>query len=169
MHKKIILAIVFCIGALAFAQAQTEKKSGPPAGEALTGEIYGSSVSDSAIKNAITAMKLEKKLEKNNKLENLAIKGKVEEVCEMEGCWLTIKTDSKNRFFVKTKDHAFFVPLALRGKNVVLTGNAELKMTSVKELQHYAEDAKKSKEEIAMITKPKQEVNFMASGIKVVE
>ncbi len=50
---------------------------------------------------------------------------------------------------------------------MVLTGNAELKMTSVKELQHYAEDAKKSKEEIAMITKPKQEVNFMASGIKV--
>ncbi|SFH77019.1 DUF4920 domain-containing protein [Halpernia frigidisoli] len=161
--KKIILTLSLVLGTMIFAQ------SGPPAGNASLGEIYGSEVSDSALKTAVSATELEERLQKNNKLENVAIKGRVEQVCEMEGCWLTIKTDSKNRFFVKTKDHAFLVPLALRGKNVVLTGNAEMKMTSVKELQHYAEDAKKSKEEIAMITKPKQEVNFMASGIKVVE
>jgi hypothetical protein len=40
------------------------------------------------------------------------------------------------------KDYAFFVPTALEGKTVVLEGSAESKTTSVKELQHYAEDAK---------------------------
>lgn len=154
---------------VAFAQEMDWKKVLRPEGNAPVGELYGADVSDLAVKNAISATQLEKKLDKKNKIENVAIKGKVEEVCEMEGCWLTIKTDSKNRFFVKTKDHAYLVPLALRGKNVVVIGDAELKMTSVEELQHYAEDANKSKEEIAMITKPNQEIKFMATGIKVVE
>lgn len=167
--KKIILVFAMLVAIVAFGQDMDSKKVLRPEGNAPVGELYGADVSDVAVKNAISASKLEKKLKKNNKIENVAIKGKVEEVCEMEGCWLTIKTDSKNRFFVKTKDHAYLVPLALRGKNVVLIGNAELKMTSVKELKHYAEDANKSEEEIAMITKPKQEVNFMASGIKVVD
>ncbi|WP_417430436.1 DUF4920 domain-containing protein [Halpernia sp.] len=167
--KKIFLALILSFSTLTFAQTEKAKKSGPPEGKALTGEIYGAAVTETSVKNAISATQLEKKLLKNNKIENVSIKGRVTQVCEEEGCWLTIKTDSKNRFFVKTKDHAFLVPLALNGKNVVLTGNAELKMTSVEELKHYAEDAKKSKEEIAMITKPKQEVRFMASGIKVVD
>ncbi|WP_238160838.1 DUF4920 domain-containing protein [Flavobacterium cupreum] len=29
------------------------------------------------------------------------------------GCWLTIKTEDGSPFFVKMKDHAFFVPTAL--------------------------------------------------------
>lgn len=167
--KKIFLTVMLSLGTLTFAQTENNKKPSPPEGKAIVGEIYGTEVSDSSIKNAITATELEKKLQENNKIVNVSIKGKVEEVCDKKGCWLTVKTDSKDRFFVKMKDYGFFVPLALRGKNVILQGDAELKMTSVEELQHYAEDAKKSKEEIAMITKPSQEVRFLASGIKVVD
>lgn len=167
--KNIIVLLYMFLGMLTFAQEINSKKVLRPEGNAPVGEVYGTQVSAEMVKNAISASSLEKKLEKNSKLENVAVKGKVTEVCEMEGCWLTIKTDSKNRFFVKTKDHAYLVPLALRGKNVILTGNAEMKLTSVRELKHYAEDAKKSKEEIAMITQPKKEVNFIATGIKVVE
>ena len=72
------------------------------------------------------------------------------------------------KFFVKMKDYAFFVPTALVGKNVVLEGNAETKVISVDEQKHYAEDAKKSQAEIDAITKPKEEIRFLASGIKVV-
>lgn len=162
--KKLILAMVLSLGTLTFAQTE---KVGPPEGKAMVGEVYGGEVSADAHKNAISARQLEKKLKKTNKIENVAVKGKVVEVCDKKGCWLVIKTNSKDRFFVKMKDYAFFVPLALRGKDVILEGNAELKMTSVEELKHYAEDAKKSKEEIALITKPSQEIKFMASGIKV--
>ena len=59
------------------------------------------------------------------------------------------------------KDYAFFVPTALEGKTVVLEGSAESKTTSVKELQHYAEDAKKSQAEIDAITEPKTETRFL--------
>ena len=67
------------------------------------------------------------------------------------------------------KDYAFFVPTSLVGKNVVLEGNAETKTISVDEQKHYAEDAKKSQAEIDAITTPKEEIRFMASGIKVVK
>lgn len=72
------------------------------------------------------------------------------------------------RFFVKMKDYAFFVPTALKGKSVILEGNAEKEITSVKELKHYAKDAKKSQSEIDAITLPKEEIRFLANGIKVV-
>lgn len=112
---------------------------------------------------------LVKKLKKENKkLENVAIKGKVTDVCEKKGCWLTIQTEDNSQFFVKMKDYAFFVPTALKGKNVVLEGNAERKVISVDEQKHYAEDAKKPQSEIDAITKPKEEVRFVANGIKVV-
>ncbi len=66
------------------------------------------------------------------------------------------------------KDYAYFVPLSLVGKNVILEGDAESKIVSVDELKHYAEDAKKPQAEIDAITAPKEEIRFMASGIKVV-
>ena len=46
------------------------------------------------------------------------------------------------------KDYAFFVPTALKGKNVVLEGAAERKVISVDEQKHYAEDAKKPRDQI---------------------
>jgi hypothetical protein len=44
-----------------------------------------------------------------------------------------------------------------------------MKTTSVAELKHYAEDAKKSKEEIDAIKEPKKEIRVMAKGIVVVD
>ena len=150
---------------LTFAQ-ETEKK-GPPPGKALVGDSYGAKVSDDAKK--VSTKKLQKKLKKSKKIENVVVTGKVKEVCKAEGCWLTLETENGERFFVKNKDHAFLVPLALEGKTVEIEGSAEMKTTSVKELKHFAEDAKKSQAEIDAITKPKDEVRFSATGIKVVK
>ncbi|HAI79459.1 MAG TPA: DUF4920 domain-containing protein, partial [Chryseobacterium sp.] len=51
---------------------------------------------------------------------------------------------------------------------IVLEGSAETKIISVDEQKHYAEDAKKSQQEIDAITKPQEEIRFVANGIKVV-
>ncbi len=67
------------------------------------------------------------------------------------------------------KDYGFFVPTALKGKKILVDGNVELSTTSVKDLQHFAEDAKKTPEEIAAITEPKQEIKVLASGIMVIK
>jgi hypothetical protein len=65
------------------------------------------------------------------------------------------------------KDHAFLVPLIMNGKTIVAQGLATFKETSVDMLKHYAEDAGKTKEEIAKITEPKKEISMLANGILV--
>jgi hypothetical protein len=74
---------------------------------------------------------------------------------------------AKGNVMVKMKDHAFFVPLDLNGKEIVVDGVAKSTVTPVSELKHYAEDAGKSKEEIAKITDPKKEMVIQAKGILV--
>ena len=164
--KSILLTLAVSTSTLVFAQEG--KKTGPPAGNAIVGDTYGSVISSSESK-AMTVDKLAKKLKKENKkFENVAIKGKVVDVCDKKGCWMTIQTEDDTQFFVKMKDYGFFVPTALKGKNVILEGNAERKVTSIDEQKHYAEDAKKPQAEIDAITKPKEEIRFVANGIKVV-
>ena len=167
--KKLVLLFSIMLSTLVFAQQTEAKKVGPPEGKAMVGEIYGAGVSVKAEKSAITTAKLDQKLKKSAKVENVAVKGKVVKVCDKKGCWFTVETDNNEKFFVKMKDYAFFVPTALEGKTIVLEGNAETKVTSVDEQKHYAEDAKKSQAEIDAITKPQEEIRFMASGIKVVD
>jgi hypothetical protein len=167
--KKIILLFTIAFTTLSFAQEAESKKVGPPEGKALVGEIYGGGVSAKAEKSVISLKKLDQKLQKTPKVKNVAVKGKVSEVCDKKGCWMTVETENNGKFFVKMKDYGFFVPTTLVGKTVVLEGDAETKVISVDEQKHYAEDAKKSQTEIDAITKPQEETRFMASGIKVVK
>lgn len=67
------------------------------------------------------------------------------------------------------KDYAFFLPTAIKGKTILLDGKAQLKQTSVEELRHYAEDAKKPQSEIDKITTPVTEIRLLASGIRVIQ
>ena len=92
--------------------------------------------------------------------------GIVKEVCQKEGCWIKVESPNGN-LMVKMKDHKFAVPIVLNGKKVVIDGVGTLTTTSVKQLKHYAEDAGKSKEEIAKITEPKKEIVIQAAGILV--
>ncbi len=95
------------------------------------------------------------------------VMGTVEGVCQAKGCWMNIVSDSPDKpsMFVKFKDYGFFMPKDISGKKVIMEGYAFKEVTSVDELRHYAEDEKKSKEEIAAITEPKEELKFMASGV----
>lgn len=165
--KKLVLIFTVLFSTAFFAQDQ-DKKMGPPEGNALVGDVYGAQVSAKSQKAAISTANLTKKLKKSKKLENVAVTGKVIDVCDKKGCWMTVETDNNEKFFVKMKDYAFFVPTALKGKNVVLEGAAETKVISVDEQKHYAEDAKKSQAEIDAISKPQEEIRFVATGIKVV-
>ena len=90
----------------------------------------------------------------------------VEEVCQMKGCWMNV-SDEGQSLFVKFKDYGFFVPKDISGKEIIMEGTAYRQMTSVEDLKHYAKDAGKSQEEIDLITVPKEEVTFVASGVLV--
>lgn len=155
--KKITITFIALISfCLSYAQ--------PPAGDASIGDTYGASISEGKVMKAKQIAKMEAGAPVATKLE-----GKVLEVCANKGCWFKVELADKSVATVKMKDYGFFVPTALEGKNVVIDGNVELATTSVKELQHFAEDAKKSPEEIASITEPKKEIKILANGIKVIK
>jgi hypothetical protein len=100
---------------------------------------------------------------------NAKVYGYVDNTCQSKGCWMTVKMpDGTKTMQVKTKDHAFFLPIAdFKNKQVVFEGTAYYDTTAVEDLKHYAEDAKKSEAEIAKITEPKIEMVFIASGIAI--
>ena len=134
----------------------------PPKGPAEKGMTFGKKTT---VEGAITASELPAKLTGADAVE-VKVTGKVSEVCKAEGCWLRMETANGN-MLIKMKDHAFMVPLELNGKSIVIAGTAAMKETSVEMLRHYAEDAGKTKEEIAAITAPKKEIIVQAKGILV--
>jgi hypothetical protein len=95
------------------------------------------------------------------------VEGKVSSVCQAKGCWMKIETGSGETIRVTFKDYGFFVPKDLSGSTVFMKGTASYNVTTVEELRHYAEDAKKSKEEIEKITEPKRELVFEADGVLI--
>ncbi|MEI6311672.1 MAG: DUF4920 domain-containing protein [Bacteroidota bacterium] len=95
------------------------------------------------------------------------ITAKVNGVCEKKGCWMSIDNGSKDGMMVHFKDYAFFVPRDIAGKTVIMEGVIQPDTTTVAELRHYAEDAGKTKEEIAKITEPKIELTFLADGVLI--
>ncbi len=156
--KRIMLTALVVMTAI-LAQAQ------PPAGDAKPGEWYGEKITPDG---AVALSELPAQLEKKEAIDT-KIKAKILDVCPKKGCWLKLQVNDSTTAMVKMKDYAFFLPVAAKGKTVVIDGEVKMKTISVAELQHYAEDAKKSKEEIAAITKPEKEIRVTAKGIVVVE
>lgn len=161
MKKIFTLGLVLCSFLLSQAQ--------PPEGKATPGKIYGdkkTTVKDAADVTIIPTLLKDKAVDEEVPAK---ITGVVKEVCPKKGCWISVKMNDSTDVFVKMKGYSFFVPLDLVGKTVVLDGTVKILETSVDELKHYAEDAKKSQAEIDAIKEPKREIRYTASGIVVVK
>lgn len=157
MKNTFLICLLFVAGLTAYAQ--------PPQVPADKGATFGAAITaDGAVPVAGIPAVLE-----NKESTNVKITAKVVDVCPKKGCWMQLEMPDQSKVFVKMKDYGFFVPTAIKGRTVVIDGEAKSIVTSVDELKHYAEDAKKSKEEIAAITEPKKEIRFTANGILVVE
>ena len=155
--KKVIFAslILLAIG----ARAQDKEKV-----PAAKGVVYGA-VSDK--EKAIAAEEIKNKLV-NDQFEG-QIKAKVVEVCKAEGCWIKVERKDGSPMMVRAKNHAFLMPENIVGKTVLIEGNATIKEISEDMRKHYAEDAGKSKEEIAKIKGSEKDVQFAAKGVKVLD
>lgn len=156
--KKLLASVAFLFS-LSMTQAQ------PPKGPANPGSVYGAATSADG---AIAIEQLPAQLAKNDSIQTKVI-AKVLDVCPKKGCWMKLQINDSTTAFVKMKNYGFFVPLDMVGKTIVLEGEAKMKTTSVNELRHYAEDAKKPQAEIDAITEPKREIRLTASGIKVIK
>ena len=127
-------------------------------------EIYGELFDSSEI--------IDYKLEKDtflNSSSKIKLGGKILSSCPMKGCWMKISVE-KDTVLVRFKDYGFFVPKnGIEGKRTIINGNISVDTLSVAQLQHYAEDAGKSKEEIALINKPEITISFLADGVLIKE
>ena len=127
--------------------------------------FYGTEISNDSILNFI----IEKEIVMKQGLKPCKLKGEIVETCSKKGCWMTLDT-GEDTLFIKFRDYGFFVPVdSVEGKTAVIQGDLFLDTTSVEMLKHYAEDAGKSEEEIALITEPSFELGFIADGVIIKE
>jgi hypothetical protein len=156
MKKILFSALLFLtIG----AAAQEKEKV-----QAAKGIVYGMVSADD---KSIAADDVKSKLV-NDQFEG-QIKAKVVEVCKAEGCWIKVAKNDGSTMMVRAKDHKFLMPENIVGKTVLIEGNATVKETTEEMRRHYAEDAGKSKEEIAKIKGSEKDVQFAAKGVKVLD
>ena len=66
---------------------------------------------------------------------------------------------------VNFKDYAFFVPKDIKGKDVIVSGEAYTRTISIDELKHYARDRGDSEKIIESIEKPKEIYSLTAKGV----
>ena len=155
--KKLLFAAAVLLSMAATAQDKEKV-------QAAKGVVYGE-VAES--KNTVSPDEISTKLV-DNKFEG-QVKGRVVEVCKAEGCWIRLQKADGSSMMVRAKDHAFLMPENIVGKTVLVDGSAMVKEVSEEMRKHYAEDAGKSKAEIAKIKGPDKDVQFSARGVKVID
>ena len=159
MNKIVKILLVFVV---ILASCKTENKD---AEKALANfDSFGEKINQ---ENTLTSNEMLAKFDNLNPGDTLDVKftSKIKEVCSKKGCWMKLPLDENQETMVRFKDYGFFMPLNSAGREVIVEGKAFVKETSVEELRHYAEDAGKSEEEIALITEPKKEFSFEANGV----
>lgn len=119
--------------------------------------------------NALTAGEMESQFEGLKVGDTLEVKlrSTVNQVCKNKGCWMKLDLPEEEDVMVKFKNYGFFVPKDIENKEVIVNGKAFVTEVSVEEQQHYAEDNGDSPEEIAVITKPKRTLSFLAEGVLI--
>lgn len=91
--------------------------------------------------------------------QRIRVEGVVDSVCVHKGCWINLaeKPGAKPLFVKFTCPvDGRLIPMDAMGKTAFVEGELEIKMIPEDEARHYAEDAGKSKEEIAKITGPQR-------------
>jgi hypothetical protein len=164
--KKIALALsAFALIVSCQSNHEAENEKREPAPDTVVADgVYGQEFD---AENAISMDSLESLMAAGQPIELVKVSGQIKEVCQAEGCWMTIQKKDGNGMRVTFNDHAFFIPKDLAGKTAMFEGKAYIETTSVEDLRHYAEDEGKSKEDIAKITEPLSELVFDARGVMI--
>ena len=162
MIRKIFAAAVITAALVSCNSKQPEQNTETPAtAPAAEMQYFGDTITADG---AIPATELPAKLAGKDSIK-VKVTGTIEEVCQKKGCWMDMKIAENQVMKVGFKDYAFFVPKDAAGKTVIIEGYAYTDTVSVAQLKHYAEDAGKTKEEIAKISAPEVSVSFEANGV----
>lgn len=157
MFKQLFFLTIF----VAFLSACGSEQPADTTAQTGQSQIFGDTITTDG---AVTMGEMVTKLQGVDSLP-VKIKGTVESVCQVKGCWVNLRDEQAGDMFVKFKDYGFFLPKDIAGREVVMEGYAFRETTSVEDLKHYAEDEGKTQAEIDAITEPKEELKFLANGV----
>lgn len=129
-------------------------------------EVFGDSISAQQILSSEEMFDFYNNLKTGDTVA-VAFESVIEEVCQRKGCWMKVDLKDSISSFVRFTDYGFFVPMNAAEQKVIMEGKAFVDVVSIDELKHYAEDAGKSAEEIALITEPKITFAFRADGVAI--
>lgn len=159
MKTALLIAGLLFLTASCGNSESTETKENP----IQLGKNYGPVKVDTS--KAISVAEMLTEFEGKSEEMEFTFLAPIEEVCSKAGCWINVDKGNGETFMVRFKDH-FTIPTKTKpGSEAYLHGVAYWDTVSVEMLQHFAEDAGKTKEEIAKITEAKYELGFEADGI----
>lgn len=159
---------IFLLGAAVFTACKgNDKEQVSVVVDESKYEFFGTKFAlDKEVKDSETVFEVYQTMVKGDSVP-MKFSSTINEVCQKKGCWLSLDLAQDKKSFVKFKDYAFFAPMNAGGHEVVVDGKAFVSVIAVDELKHYAKDAGKTEEEIALITEPKITYGFMADGIAI--
>jgi hypothetical protein len=105
----------------------------------------------------------------NSDTAEITVSGPIAASCKHSGCWMDIDMGNGETLHVTFKDESFTIPLDAAGKNAIAQGIAVRELIPVETLQNYAREDGKSEEEVAAITQPAYEYQFVATGVLIGE
>lgn len=154
----LLAAIAIATAACNNAEPESEVTAEPE----VIRSFYGDSIT---VDNAITIAELNQQMVGKDSLLT-KVSATISQTCTKMGCWMDVDMGNGETMTVFMRDHNFFVPKeGCEGKVAIFEGKAYFDTLSVEYLQHLAEDAGKSAEEIALITEPKPALSFDAKGV----
>jgi len=125
---------------------------------------FGSAITDSIGLNVGEAL--------NNfdsgKVTAVVLKGRIHQVCQSEGCWFNLVIDENRRLFVDFNE-AFTVSKDIAGKEALVAGSFYRDTISVEQLREQARAAGTDEAGIQAINAPATEVNFRATGVRILQ
>lgn len=154
MMRKILIICTFCLLAIGTCFAQNGENSVKNYGKSMTAD------------GAVDVAEIPELMTGKDSLQ-VKVTGSVVDVCQMRGCWMTLRIDDETTVRVRFKDYAFFVPKDISGKTAVVQGVATRRTVPVDELRHLAGDEGKSQAEIDAIKAPAEEWTMTAEGVLI--
>ena len=160
--KKTLITIV-CLIFLVSCKEQ-KNSSQESSKESIAYLSFGEKITD---ENVIPKEEMAEKFNTLKEGDTIEVKfaSSINEVCKSKGCWMKLDLGAEKESMVKFTNYGFFMPLDSDNKEVIVDGRAYVTEISVKEQQHYAEDAGQTAAEIANITEPKFTYAFEADGV----
>lgn len=166
MRRLILVALLFGITSIAFAQQDSEEKEvislSDPVESTEQYEVYGSEFEALQQPLALEALLAKSDTYKN---QQVVASGQIKQVCQKKGCFF-ILADGENEARITFKDYSFFIPTNSAGKKVVVEGSFNVKELTEQKAKHYAKDAGQDPRKVKG---PQEEYSLVATSVKIMK